>query len=167
MVRLPIYLFLVLLIGACQTKPESASLFFVVDEASILSAEEKQKLSDELSELEQSIGSQMAILIITSLNGETINDYSIRKATEWGLGRKDYNDGILIMMAVADQQLRIEVGTGLEPIIKDEIAARIIREDMAPEFRKENYYQGFHAAVTNMKVLIRNNKHLIGKTITP
>ena len=105
----------------------------------------------------------MVVLTIDSLNGQKIEDYSLKIANDWGIGRNDYNDGILITVVLFDRQMRIEVGNGLERIITDEIAAKIIREDMAPRFREEKYFHGLYAAVKEIKSLIRNNKQLIGQ----
>src|SRR5688572_28504201 len=126
-------IFLALVTNAwCQDK--LAKVYFVTDSASMLTDEQQSKLVEQLKNLETNIGSQMAILTIESLHGEKIEDYSLRTASNWGLGRKNYNDGILITVALRDQQVRIEVGSGLEKIITDEIAAQIIREEMIPNF---------------------------------
>ena len=82
----------------------------------------------------------------------------------WGIGRKDYNDGLLITVALQDRQTRIEVGYGLEKIVKDKIAARIIREDMVPNFQTENYYEGLRVAVDKIKTLIEGNQALVGQS---
>ena len=78
------------------------------------------------------------------------------------LGRSTHNDGLLITVSFFDRRARIEVGTGLENIIKDEIAAEIIREDMAPRFREENYGLGIYIGVSRIAKLIRTNEILIG-----
>jgi uncharacterized membrane protein YgcG len=84
-------------------------------------------------------------------------------ANGMGLGRKDYDDGILITVSLADRKTRIEVGPGLEKIIKDEIAARIIREDMGPRFGKDDFFNGIKGAVEKIKTLIEENKELVGQ----
>lgn len=84
-------------------------------------------------------------------------------ADSLGLGRPTYNDGILITIAFKDRMARIEVGTGLENIIKDEIAAEIIREELAPKFREENYGQGLFLVVEEISRLIRDNSHRVGQ----
>lgn len=151
-----------LLIGGC-TKPEPQKFNWVTDEVMLLSSEEKEKLATELKSLRDNVGSQMAILIVDSIQGMTIEEFSLQKATTWGLGRKDYDDGVLITVDMRSSQIRIEVGYGLEKIIKDEIAARIIRDDMVEHFRKENYYEGLHQAVSHMIELITTHKSLIGQ----
>src|SRR5690349_12541771 len=105
----------------------------VIDSAYLLTDLQRQDLTTRIMALDDSIG---------SLRGEKIETYSLRTANAWGLGRKDVDDGVLITVALYDRMMRIEVGYGLELIIKDEIAARIIREVMAPNFRQEKYYEG-------------------------
>ncbi len=137
---------------------------FVFDRSGVLLIDEVDKLNFELIELEDSIGSQMAVLIIDSLGMESIEAYSLRTANEWGIGRKDFNDGILITLSIQDRKIRIEVGYGLERIIADEIAARIIREKMVPKFKEEKYFEGLLAAIIQIKTLIYENRELIGQS---
>ena len=79
------------------------------------------------------------------------------------LGRKEFDDGILITLSVKDHNVRLEVGYGLEKIIKDEVAARIIRDEMIPEFREERFYAGLKAAAFEIRNLIEENRGLIGQ----
>ena len=158
---LPIFLFFVLACGSV----EDTSLHYVNDSADVLTSEQEQMLKMELKELQDSIGSQLAVLIIDSLNGESIESYSLRTAQEWKLGRKNYNDGVLITVSIFDRKMRIEVGTGLEDIIRNETAAQIIQDDMVSNFRQENYFEGLLRAVQHIKKLIRENKQFIGEAI--
>jgi uncharacterized membrane protein YgcG len=155
-------LFVGVITAACREE-KKAKLDYVNDNAFILTNEQKLKLTEQIKDLEQRIGSQIVILTINSLAGEKIEDYSLKVATDWGIGRKDYDDGVLITVSVQDRQARIEVGAGLEKIIKDEIAARILREELAPNFREENYYVGLHSAVGTIAKLITDNKELVGQ----
>jgi uncharacterized protein len=157
------YIIFIALLSAACGKKEEHNIFFVTDSAGILTVEQEARLTEQVSELEQSIGSQIAILTIESLRGEKIEDYSLRVANKWGLGRKDYDDGVLITVAPHDHQVRVEVGYGLEKILKDEVAAQIIREQMAPNFRSEKYYEGLNLAVEKIKTLIKDNKDLVGQ----
>src|SRR5687767_10159225 len=98
----------------------------VFDSVAILSETEEKDLTYEISTFEKNVGPQIAIIIIDTLNGEKIEEISLRNAEHMRLGRKEFNDGILITLSIKDHNVRIEVGYGLEKIIKDEIAARII-----------------------------------------
>jgi len=155
---------LLLFVACTKTSTTELPKFsWVTDESDILTPEQEEKLGQELKALKDNIGSEMAILTVDSLGGMTIEQFSLNKANTWGLGRKDYNDGVLITVDMKTHQIRIEVGYGLETIIKDEIAARIIRDDMVEPFRSENYYEGFHRAVSHMVELITSHRNLIGQ----
>lgn len=130
----------------------------VVDLSGTLSTEEVQLLEKELAELETRKGSQIAILMVSTTDGEVIEDFSMRVAEAWKIGRKGTDDGILITVAKDDRKMRIEVGYGLEGVIADATAKRIISEQMAPEFRNGNFYAGLHAAVSTMTRLIDGEK---------
>ena len=151
-----------LCIVSCSNEPQS-KLNHVMDRAGILTEDEEADLTKQILELEDSIGSQLIIFTIDSLGGEKIEDFALRHANEWEIGRKDYDDGILIVVAVHDREMRIEVGYGLELIVKDEIASRILHEQMAPEFREEKYHEGLQSAVETIKTLIMENRELVGK----
>ncbi|MEQ8926433.1 MAG: TPM domain-containing protein [Fulvivirga sp.] len=133
------------------------------DYAEILSLEEEKELSAFLKTLEDEVGSQVAILTIDTLDGEKIESYSLRVANCWGLGRKDYDDGLLITVVLLNRQMRIEVGYGLEKIIKDEIAKNIIDSEMVPEFQKAEFYNGIKKATFKIDSLIRSNTQLVGE----
>lgn len=135
----------------------------VFDQVGILSDSEKKSLTSLIQELEKKIGSQIVVLIIDSLNGERIEDFSIRTAEAMKIGRSKYNDGVLILQSFKDRELRIEVGLGLEKILRDEIVARIVRDMMAPKFKEAKYYEGLHRAVAEIKDLIERNKDFVGQ----
>ena len=134
-----------------------------MDDADLLTIEQEDIIFLIIQDVERNIGSQIAVLTIGTLNGDSIESFSLRMANEMGLGRKDYNDGILITVSVNDRKTRIEVGSGLEKIIKDEIAARIVREDMGPRFGKGDFFNGTLVAVAKIKKLIEDNKELVGQ----
>ena len=102
----------------------------VLDSANLFTAGQEDTITGMIKELETTLGPQIFLLTVNSIGDETINEFSIRIAEKIGIGRKGFDDGILITLAIGNQQARIEVGTGLEKTIKDEIAARILREEM-------------------------------------
>lgn len=157
------FLFVLLLFAAACGSPERKREVVIIDSVNVLTTRQQEALSNEIQELEDSIGSQLRVLIINSLRGQTIENYSMQICNTYKFGRKDYNDGILITVAIQDKQMRIEVGTGLENIIKDDIAAEIIREDMTPQFREAKYYEGLSTAVQRIKTLIKTNSQRIGE----
>ena len=127
----------------------------VVDRAEILSPEEEQSLTRKLETIENETSVQFVIATIPSLEGEPIEDYSIRLAGEWKIGQRGLDNGAIILVVPSERRIRIEVGYGLEPVIPDGLAGRIIRERIAPAFRDENYYQGLLAAVEGLELAAR------------
>jgi uncharacterized protein len=127
----------------------------VVDRAGILSPEEEQRLTTKLEAIENETSVQFVIATVPSLEGEPIEDYSIRLAGEWKIGQAGLDNGAIILVVPSERRIRIEVGYGLEPVIPDLLAGRIIRERVAPAFQAENYYQGLLAAVEGLELAAR------------
>lgn len=127
----------------------------VVDEAGMLSAGAEQRLTDRLSALEQETGAQVAVLTVPSLEGDPIEDFSIRVVDTWKLGRKGVDDGVLVLVARDERRMRIEVGYGLEGAITDAQAGRVIDAVMAPRFREGDFDGGVEAAVEVLGSAIR------------
>ena len=117
------------------------------DDANILSPSFESGLEQMLKSHEDSTSNQIAILIIPTLQDEPIEDYTFRVAEEWKLGQAETDNGILILVAVNDRKVRIEVGEGLEGVVPDAIANQIIRNEIAPNFRENNYEAGIRAGV--------------------
>ncbi len=119
----------------------------VMDLTATLSTDEKQQLEAMLSDYEKKKGSQIAVLIVPSTKPEEIEQFSIRVVEKWKLGRKGVDDGILILVAKEDRRVRIEVGYGLEGILPDAKAMRIIDEQIVPNFKNGDFYGGIHSGV--------------------
>lgn len=135
----------------------------IFDYALLLSEKQEDSLFQLIERLDNEIGSQVAIATIFSLEGQRIEEYSLKLFEELRLGRATFDDGILITVAQAERTVRIEVGYGLEKIIRDEIAARIIREEIAPDFRKEDYAGGLITGIKKIIKLIEENEGLVGQ----
>jgi uncharacterized protein len=157
--RLSFSVFLFLVTISCS--PGEKSYEYVTDRVGILKAEDKEKLSSEMAALEKQIGSQLAILIIDSTDGESLEEFSLKTANEWKLGRKDIDDGVLIVVSTVDRQVRIEVGEGLEKVISDPEAGKIIGQYITPAFRQEKYFEGLFLAVMSIKQRIQQNQKLV------
>ena len=127
----------------------------VTDLTHTLTAEQKAHLEQKLSALEQTQGSQVAILIIPTTKPESIEGFSLRVVDEWKLGRKEVDDGVLLTIAKNDRKMRIEVGDGLEGAITDVSAGRIISEYITPEFRQGRFYEGILAGTGQIENLIK------------
>jgi uncharacterized protein len=119
----------------------------VNDYAGLLSAEERARLEQRLAAGEAATGAQMVIAIFRSLEGESLEDFSIRLAERWRVGRRSLDNGVILLVFVTDRRLRLEVGYGLEPVITDAVAAAIVRDVLAPRFREGRYAAGLEAAV--------------------
>ena len=126
----------------------------VMDLTNTLTQEQKVHLADKLKSLESEKGSQLAILIIPTTDGETIEQFSLRVVEKWKLGRSKVDDGILILVAKDDRKMRIEVGYGLEGSLPDAICKRIITEQMRPSFKSGNYYEGLESATESIIKII-------------
>lgn len=120
----------------------------VHDQAGVLSSQTTQNLEYQLKLHQDSTGNQLAILIIQSLNGESLEEFSLRVAhNEWKLGSKNNDNGVLLLIAIDDRKMRIEVGQGLEGVLTDALCSQIIRNEMAPEFRRGDYDAGVLLAI--------------------
>jgi uncharacterized protein len=126
----------------------------VTDTSGTLTQTEQQALDSKLAAFEQRKGSQLAVLIVPTLGDETIEQYGIRVAESWKLGRNKVDDGAILLIAKNDRQLRIEVGYGLEGALPDAIAKRIIGETITPYFRNDDYYTGIAAGVDAMIAVV-------------
>src|ERR1700737_1337449 len=126
----------------------------VVDQTGTLSGGDVASLTQTLKALEARKGSQVAVLIVPTTAPETIEQYSIRVAEAWKIGRKKIDDGALLVVAKDDRHLRIEVGYGLEGALNDVTAKRIIDEDITPKFKAGDFAGGVAAGVNRMIRLI-------------
>jgi len=122
----------------------------VVDQTATLSSGDIDTLTQKLKDLETRKGSQVAVLIVPTTEPETIEQFSIRAAEAWKIGRKKIDDGALLVVAKNDHRLRIEVGYGLEGALPDVTARRIIDEVIVPRFRAGDFAGGISAGVDRM-----------------
>lgn len=130
----------------------------VTDLTATLSGEQKSRLENDLAALEARSGAQLAVLLVPSTRPESVEQYALRVAEAWKLGRKGKDDGVLLLVAKADRKLRIEVGYGLEGDIPDAAAKRIIDETMAPRFQAGDFAGGVAAGVERLAALIEGRR---------
>lgn len=119
----------------------------VNDLARMLSPEASTRLEQKLAGFERETTNQVAILTIASLQGDDIDQFAIRVAEQWKLGQQGKDNGVLLIMAQAERKVRIEVGMGLQGVLPDITASRIIREVMRPHLKTGNFDQGISAGV--------------------
>jgi len=127
----------------------------VTDLTGTLSASEIQSLESRLLDFESAKGSQIAVLMLPTTEPETIEQYSIRVADAWKIGRALVDDGVILLVAKNDRKLRIEVGRGLEGAITDGLAKRIVSEVITPRFKSGDFYGGIAAGTDALMNLIQ------------
>jgi uncharacterized protein len=143
--RLVVFLGLLLnplLLSALEVPPLTGR---IVDLERALPAHDSEQLSARLEAHEQQTGNQVAVLILPSLEGEPVEEYSHRVATTWRLGRKGTDNGVLLLIALKERKLRIEVGYGLEGTLTDLRSAHIIRNEIVPRFKAGDIPAGVRA----------------------
>ena len=122
----------------------------VTDLTGTLTAEQRQALETRLAEFESRKGAQIGILLVPTTQPEAIEPYARRVLDAWKLGRKGIDDGALLLVALNDRKLRIETQYGLEGVLPDAIANRILDETITPRFRQKDFYGGISAGIERM-----------------
>ena len=123
---------------------------YVNDYANMISRSTRAQLEEELKSYEQSDSTQLVILTLSSLEGETVEDYSIKVVEAWKLGQARKDNGILFLVSKDDRQMRIEVGRGLEGRLTDLVAGRIIDLVVKPRFKRGDFDGGVTAGVASL-----------------
>ncbi|TXT20765.1 MAG: hypothetical protein FD134_2834 [Gallionellaceae bacterium] len=126
----------------------------VTDLTATLDAGQTQTLESRLAAFEAKKGAQLAVLIVPTTQPETIEQYGIRVAEAWKLGRKGVDDGALLLVAKDDRTLRIEVGYGLEGALNDATARRIVADTITPFFKRGDFYGGIEMGLSQMIAVI-------------
>ena len=126
----------------------------VNDYAGILSAQEKEELESMLSRHETDTSNQIVVAIFPSLEQESLEDFVNRLFERWGIGQKVNNNGVLLAIFLKERKVRIEVGYGLEGRLTDALSSRIIRDEIAPEFRAGRYASGIRAGLQAIQKVI-------------
>ncbi|OHA17720.1 MAG: hypothetical protein A2664_03855 [Candidatus Taylorbacteria bacterium RIFCSPHIGHO2_01_FULL_46_22b] len=123
---------------------------FVNDFANLLTTDEIELLETQLRAFEASTTNEIALVTINSLEGDTIEGYAVSLFADWGIGKKDQDNGILLLVAKDDRKVRIEVGYGLEGAVPDATANQIIQKDILPRFKADDYSGGIQAGIENL-----------------
>jgi len=143
------------LAAAQALQPIPSLTLRVTDQTGTLTAAQQSELEQRLADFEARKGAQIAVLIVASTAPEEIEQYSIRVAEAWKLGRKAVDDGALLIIAKNDHALRIENGYGLEGVLTDAASNRIIEDTMVPLLRQGQYFEAISAGVDQMMKLIQ------------
>ena len=112
---------------------------FVNDFAQVLSGSTKAELESELTQFEKSTSNEIAVAIVPSLDGDYVENYAVKLFEEWGIGKKNTDNGVLLLLAIEDRKMRIEVGYGLEGALPDSVAQSILDNEMTPLLKAGNY----------------------------
>jgi len=120
---------------------------YVNDFAGVFSAEQKQNLENKLIQFEKDSSNEITVVTIKNLDGDTIENYAVKLFEDWGIGKAKNDNGVLVLIALDDRKMRIEVGYGLEGALTDAQSYWIINQVMKPAFRENNYYGGIDGAV--------------------
>lgn len=149
-----------LLLMALTAFPAQAQTFpkltgRVVDAANIIPDDQETQLSAELAALEKQNGQQFVIATIPSLEGRTIEDYGYRLGRSWGIGRKEVNDGVILIIAPNERQVRIEVGYGLTPILTSGLTGLIVERQILPHFKAGDLPGGIRAGADAVLAQLR------------
>lgn len=142
-----------LLLAACQgaAPPAPAPDWLpeltgrVTDEADLLLPADEQALARASERVERERGHQFVVVTVDSLHGRSIEDFGLALGRTWGIGRRDHNDGLILLVAPNERKVRIEVGYGLERRITDPYAARVIDRHILPRFRDGDFRGGIRA----------------------
>lgn len=126
----------------------------VTDLTGTLTRDQQTQLDTALAAIEREKGTQVAVLLLPSTHPETIEQYGIRLAEAWKIGRKGTDDGVIVIVAKADRAVRIEVGYGLEGAIPDAVAKRIIAEIVTPRFKAGDFFGGLQSAIAALGRII-------------
>lgn len=137
---------------------------YVTDLAGMLSAQTKLRLDQALAEFERSDSTQLAVLAIPSLEGESLEEYALKVAESWGIGQKGKDNGALLLIARDERKIRIEVGYGLEGRLTDLLTGRIIDNEITPRFKQGDFDGGVRAGVVAMIEAVRGEYQGTGRT---
>lgn len=131
---------------------------WVTDGAGLLGGTAADLLNRKLSDFEQSSGAQFIIYTFPSLEGESVEDFTIRCVERWKVGQKKYDNGLVLFVFAKEKTVRIEVGYGLEGTVTDAFSSRVIRDQIAPHFQRADYSAGLNAAADAIIAKIRTGE---------
>lgn len=135
----------------------------VNDYASMISAQAETQINEKLALLEENESTQVVVLTVDSLEGEPLEDYSIRLVEAWKIGQKEFDNGVVLLVSKKDRKVRIEVGYGLEGALTDLTAGRIVDNDIVPLFKKGQFDQGFVRGVDMIIAAVQGEYSASGK----
>ncbi len=155
---LPAFILLLAALPLAALEVPPAPTRWVTDRAGILGGTEADLLNRKLQDFEQSSGAQFIIYTFPSLEGESVEDFTIRSVERWKVGQNKYDNGLVLFVFAQEKIVRVEVGYGLEGAVTDAISSRAIREYLAPHFQQGDYAGGLNAAADFLIAAIRKGE---------
>lgn len=138
----------------------------ISDFSGTLTQQQIATIDSSLQNYRDATGNQIAVAIIKDLGGDTVENYAVNMFAQWKIGQKDKNNGVLLLISMAEHKIKIEVGYGLEPLLTDAKSGDIIRNSIAPKFKINDYYGGILDGVTSIENVISGNEIPSPKTST-
>jgi len=148
----------IIAVGASQPLPKATGR--VNDFANVIDAATEAAIDRRLDQLEQQTSSEIAVATVPSLEGISVEEYANRLFKEWGVGQAKQDNGVLILVAPTDREMRIEVGYGLEGVLPDGLAGQVIRDDFTPRFKDGDYSGGILAGVNRLSDIVQKHQVL-------
>lgn len=151
-------IYIILLLFVCTNAPADIDFpkpaGYVNDFAGVLDTEEEETLTNIAEKLENDTSSEIAIVTIKTTKPITIEEYSVKLFEKWGIGKKDKNNGVLLLAAIDDRTVKIEVGYGLEGTLPDGLCGEIIRNFIIPEFKNRQYGIGIIKGIDEIAAIV-------------
>lgn len=137
---------------------------YVNDFGHVLSASTVQTLDAELAQFEASTSNQIAVVTVPDMGGDYVENYAVKLYQDWGIGKKDKDNGVLLLLAIQEHKIRIEVGYGLEGALPDSVAQSIINNDLTPNLKAGKFDEGVTAATHDIMAATQNEYVGAGET---
>jgi uncharacterized protein len=137
----------------------------ITDLANVIDAATESELDRRIDQLEQKTSHEIAVVTVTSLGGTTVEDYAERLFRDWGIGQAKQDNGVLVLVAPNEREMRIEVGYGLEGILPDGLAGEIIRDNFIPRFRNDDYNGGIRDGVLRVAEIVEKQQVLTAEEL--
>lgn len=158
-----ISILLVIFIVPLTLAAEYAPINYVSDYAEIVDLELEKRINMISAEIEKNTTVEVAVLTVRSLEGQSIESFAVDVFQEWGVGKKDVDNGLLLIVAIEERKWRFEVGYGLEPILTDAMAGRIGRTRLVENFRAGEYGKGIYEAVNDIEGIVQGKEEVVSR----
>lgn len=152
--------------AAAGVPPRPVPFTFVTDQAKLLAPAEAKKLDNGLRHYASKTGNQVVVVTVPSLDGTDIADYGRQLGTAWGIGQRDKNNGVIVLLAGKEHKLTIQAGSGLRSAITPELTQRVISQEMTPAFKSGDYFGGLRQGLNTLMAAADPNATQAAKTTT-